>query len=192
MTRGPESDRPAPSSVADQQLLVVDDQGRLTGEVVSRGPAHSGAGRRHLALVVLLFDRRQQVLLQRRKHRLFDDRWDFSAATHPLRRSDGSDETLDQAAARCLACEYGIAGVAFEALGAFDYFARDGALCENEHCVLLVGHYDGPARVAPAAGYACRWIAKRELMRELESQPKSFTPWALAGARLLRRSGWLA
>ena len=61
-------------SAPDQEIiLVADEQGRHTGEYIPKEVGHSGDGRRHLAIAVLLFDGGGRVLLQRRKHRVFDD-----------------------------------------------------------------------------------------------------------------------
>ncbi|HEX9635948.1 MAG TPA: NUDIX domain-containing protein [Acidobacteriota bacterium] len=180
-------------NAADNQiLLATDERGRFTGEYIPRELAHRGDGRRHLAIAVLLHNARGELLLQRRRHHLFDDLWDLTGATHPLHREDAADESFEQAAARCLAVEYDIRGVTLETFGAFNYFARHGEQCENEHCALLIGTYDGPVRVNPQVGYGFRWMAKHDFARDIDRHPERYTAWARESARLLRRAGWLA
>ena len=104
------------------------------------------------------------MLLQRRRHRVFDGIWDLTAATHLLHGQQG-DETLDDAAARCLESEYGLHGVATRPVGAFTYFARDGLLCENEHCSRPVGQYDGAVTLNRAVGYGYAWLDREVLRR---------------------------
>src|SRR5690242_5312806 len=131
---------------AAQILLACDDEGQFTGQYVRRDIAHAGDGRRHLAIAVLLYNRRGEMLLQRRRHALFDDVRDITGATHPHRLADGTQEPLEEAALRCLRDEYGVTLARLSEVGAFVYFARDpgGLHCENEHCTLYVGQYDGP------------------------------------------------
>jgi len=129
-----------PERTGEQILLACDPDGRFSGEYVQRDTAHQGDGRRHLAVAVLLYNRAGELLLQRRKHRLFDDVWDLTGATHPLHRPDGTDESLDDAAHRCLAHEYDVSVPGLVPIGAFVYFAqdRDGLHCEHEHCTVFV------------------------------------------------------
>jgi isopentenyl-diphosphate delta-isomerase len=177
---------------AHQVLLACDDDGRFTGQYVRRDVAHTGDGRRHLAIAVLLYNARGELLLQRRKHALFDDVWDITGATHPLRLADGTDEPLEQAALRCLRDEYGLDQPRLSEVGAFTYFAKDpgGLLCENEHCTLYVGACDGPVRLNHEVGYECAWVSKAFLLEDIAASPESYAPWARLSVDLLRRTGF--
>lgn len=170
-------------------VLACDETGRFTGEYVRRDVAHTGDGQRHLAIAVLLHDPEHRLLLQRRRHPLFDSTWDLTGATHQL-HLPGGDETAERAARRCLDREYGIQGVFLRECGGFEYFARDGGRCENEYCALLVGEYEGPVTLNEEVGYGYRWAASSELLAEIAEAPETYTPWALAGIDVLRRSGF--
>jgi isopentenyl-diphosphate Delta-isomerase len=171
-----------------QTLLVCDERGTFQGQYVEREIAHTGAGVRHLAIAVLLWNGQGDVLLQKRKHRLFDGLWDVSGATHPLHRGDRPDETPEEATARCLEREYGIVGVPARAIGAFNYYAPDGERCENEHCILFVARYDGEVTASDDVAYGCRWVPLAELVRDVELYPERYTPWAIESVPLLRTS----
>ncbi|RJP46271.1 MAG: NUDIX domain-containing protein, partial [Armatimonadetes bacterium] len=135
----------------DNQIIIVcDEEGKLTGEYIAKEKGHLGKGQRHLAITVLLFNNQGQVLLQKRKHKVFDDIWDLTGATHPLHLKNDHDETFEEATLRCLKREYGIEAEEvknLKNLGVFNYFAecKDGLceheaqplLCENEHCAML-------------------------------------------------------
>jgi isopentenyldiphosphate isomerase len=175
-----------------QLLFACDEHGRPTGEHVVRATAHIGDGQRHLAVVVILRNGRGEILLQRRKHRLFDDLWDLAGATHPLHLAGGRDESFEQAGRRCLRDEYGIEGTPLRLEGGFTYFARDGEYCENEYCAILVGDHDGPVAVRPSAGYECRWVAPAALREEIRAGAKRFAPWALVAVERLAARGVLA
>src|SRR3989344_1200496 len=69
----------------DQTILAVDDNGNFL-EYISKEAGHSGKGKRHLAIAVLLTNSEGQVLLQKRKHQIFDNIWDITGATHPLHK----------------------------------------------------------------------------------------------------------
>jgi len=175
----------------DQLILAVDKNGRFTGHYVSRTAAHAGDGIRHLALTLFLFNRRGELLLQRRRHRVFDNIWDNTASTHQHHTDEGRDETDAEAAARCLRREWGIGPVALTDHGGFNYFARCGELCENEHCRVMTGQHDGPIRMDPEIAYEYRWLEKPAFRRELEQQPEQYSPWCRAAARLLAEQGVL-
>ena len=174
-----------------QLLFACDEDGRPTGEHVPRATAHSGEGLRHLAVVVVLRNGRGEILLQRRKHRLFNALWDLTGATHPLHLDNGADESFEEAGRRCLRDEYGIVGTSLRSEGGFSYFARDGERCENEYCVILVGRHEGPVTVHPDAGYECRWVAPELVVREIETSAEQFAPWAVIAVERLAASGVL-
>lgn len=168
-----------------QIILAVDDSGNFQ-EYILKDLGHQGKGRRHLAITVLLINSQNQVLLQKRKHRIFDNIWDLTGATHPLHKQDNTDETLEQAASRCLQTEYSITEkVNLKNLGFFNYFARYGEFCENEHCYLLAGKYDGEVKLNPNMGYEYKWMNKKEFLKDIKNNPQNYTPWAQKSASIL-------
>jgi isopentenyl-diphosphate Delta-isomerase len=88
-----------------QIILACDDNGKFI-EYIPKMVGHTGDGRRHLAITVLLYNSKGEVLLQRRKHKVFDNIWDFTGSTHPLHKEDGKDESLEEATLRFLKVEY--------------------------------------------------------------------------------------
>lgn len=168
-----------------QIILAVDDQGKFL-EYIPKEVGHRGEGRRHLAITVLLYNSKGQVLLQRRKHKIFDNLWDLTGATHPLHK-DEVDESLDEATRRCLKEEWGIEEIKLRNLGAFNYFAKDGEYCENEHCAILVGEYNGEVSLNPKAGYEYKWMDKQEFLKDIEANPQKYTPWVTEGVKILKK-----
>lgn len=171
-----------------QIILACDEAGNFKGQYIAKEVGHTGEGKRHLAIMVLLQNNKGQVLLQKRKHKIFDNIWDLTGATHPLHKANGSDETLEEATWRCLEGEYGIKDkIPFKNLGFFNYFAKYGDLCENEHCAILVGEYNGPLSLNPEAGYEYKWMDKKEFLKDIESNPQNYTPWAKEGVKILKK-----
>jgi isopentenyldiphosphate isomerase len=172
----------------DQMLILCDDFGNPTGEYAPKALCHLGEGRRHLAITILLSNENGEVLLQKRKHELFDGVWDFTAATHLLHHPDGSNESVDDAATRCLREEYQIGTVRLSVSGAFVYFARYGDRCENEYCLPLVGEFNGRFSLNPKVGYEAKWVPRNEFFADVERSPEVYSPWAVEGVKVLRIS----
>jgi len=169
-----------------QIILAVDDNGKFSGEYIPKAVGHTGAGQRHLAITVLIYNSKGQCLLQKRKHQVFDNIWDITGATHPLHKEDG-DETVEEATWRCLAVEYGIKDkIPLKNLGFFNYFAKYGEYCENEHCAILVGEYNGPLSLNPEVGYEYKWMDKKEFLQDIEANTQNYTPWAKEALKFLK------
>jgi isopentenyl-diphosphate delta-isomerase len=134
---------------------------------------------------VALYNRRGQLLLQRRKHELFSNMWDLAGASHPLHLKS-RNESYAEAAARCIKTEFGVTGIRLRKIGAFNYFAPQGKKCENEHCAVIVGRYDGKVKPNPKVAYGFQWATMRETLTWLRKEPQSFVMWARLGARVLR------
>lgn len=167
-------------------MLAVDDEGKFL-EYIPKEQGHTGKGRRHLAIAVLLENSKGEVLLQKRKHRIFDNIWDLTGATHPLHKSDGTDESLEEATLRCLKEEWGIdEKISLKNLGFFNYFARYKNLCENEHCFMMAGEYDGEINLNSEMGYEYKWTNQKEFLKDIESNPQKYTPWAKEGAKIFK------
>jgi isopentenyl-diphosphate delta-isomerase len=169
----------------DQIISSVDERGNFL-EYVSKIKAHTGEGIHHLAITVFVFNSKGEVLLQKRKHKIFDNIWENTASTHQLHREDKTDETDEEATLRALKREYGIEKIELEKLGGFNYFQRNGDLCENEFCKLLIGKYDGEVKLNPEVGYAIKWMDKNEFLKDLEKHPQSYTPWTIEAVKLLK------
>lgn len=172
-----------------QIILAVDDNGEFSG-YIPKEEGHIGEGKRHLAITVLLFNNQDQVLLQRRRHKIFDNIWDLTGATHPLNREEG-DESWEDATRRCLETEYGIKEkIPLENLGFFNYFAKYGELCENEHCAMIIGEYNGDIKLNLDVGYECKWIGRERFLKDIENNPSKYSAWANKGLKILKRNNF--
>lgn len=173
--------------MADSQfILACSDQGKFL-EYIPKEVGHTGNGKRHLAISVLLVNKKGQVLLQKRKHQIFDNIWDVTGATHPLHKDEG-DETLEEATWRCLEVEYGIKDkLPLKNLGFFNYFAKYGSYCENEHCAILIGEYNGKLDLNPKAGYEYKWMGKKDFLGDVARNPQNYTPWAIEAVKILEK-----
>jgi len=166
-------------------LILVDNNDKILG-YAPRSVCHTGMGKRHRAFVIALYNSKGEILLQRRKHALFSNLWDLAGASHPLRLR-GRNESYGEAAARCVRDEFGVKGIAFRKIGAFNYFAPHGKKCENEHCALIVGKYDGKVKANAKVAYGFRWVSLEGTLAEIRRRPGAFVMWARLGAKLLQK-----
>lgn len=171
--------------MSSQTLLLVDNNDVFVG-YDSYEHCHTGKGKRHRAFVTLIFDSNNNVTLQRRKHRLFDNLWDLTAVSHPLHAGD-RDESYQEASDRALGKEIGVNHVPTEKIGAFCYFARDEQNCENEYCAVLVGEYDGEFSPSPDEVYEIKKIPYKIFVAEVKSDPSKYTPWAVLAVKVLEK-----
>lgn len=184
--------------MTNQIIIVCDNEGNPTGEYIPKSEGITGEGKHHLAITVLLVNRQGKVLLQKRKHLVFDNLWDFTGSTDSSHFEDGRNETFEQAAIRCLKREYNISQVEnLRNLGGFNYFAPyhpvpdgtgQGDFCENEYCAMMVGEYDGEVNLNPEVGYEYKWVDKKELRENVESNPKEYVPWVIEGVKILKQT----
>lgn len=177
----------------EQIILACDDDGNFL-EYIPRMVGHTGEGRRHLAITVLIYNSKADLLLQRRKHKVFDNIWDFTASTHPLHTSEG-DESLEQATMRALKDEYGISEVEnLKDIGEFNYFSpyhtAQGVFCENEHDHILTGEYNGEIVLNPNVAYEAKWVNKKEALKDIEKNPDKYSAWTKESLKVLKEKGF--
>jgi isopentenyl-diphosphate delta-isomerase len=174
---------PRPPGPDREQALVelVDPAGRRVGAATA-AHAHAPPGLRHRAFSVLLLSPdRGRLLLQRRaagKTR-FPLRWANACCGHPA-----PDEPVTTAAARRLAGELRVTGLAVAEIGVWCYRADDpdsGAV-EHEYDHVLLGQWppERPLDPDPGEVAALRWVGPAELSELLATRPAACAPW-LAG-----------
>ncbi len=162
-----------------QFLLLVDENDYFSGKYAERENCHYGQGIHHRAFVALLQNKKGEVLLQKRKHKLWDGYWDLTAISHVL-HLENHDETYEEAANRSLKREMGIGKVELKKVSGFNYFAKFSKNCENEYCAILFGEYDGKVNVNSDVVYEYVWVKREEFIKDVLSQKeKKYTPWAI-------------
>lgn len=173
----------------NQVILACDDDGNFL-EYIPRMAGHIGGGRRHTGITIIITNNKSQMLLQRRKHRVFDNIWCFSADTHIYHLPSGKNETLEEAALRALKEDFNILDVTLSNLGFFNYFGKEGELCENEHCATMVGEYNGEVESNPKAVYEYVWMEKGKFLKDFKNNPKKYAIWVPGGVEVLKGKGF--
>lgn len=181
--------------MSNQIIIVCDDKGNPTGEYIPKMAGISGEGIKHLAITVVLYNQKEEILLQKRKHLVFDSLWDLTASTD-LSHLENKNDSFLEAAERCLKKEYSISNLVLQNQGGFSYFApyhtAQGDFCENEYDVIMTGEYDGEVKMNPEVGYEYKWMEKQDFLKDIESNPQNYTPWAIEGVKLLKDKGFFA
>jgi isopentenyl-diphosphate delta-isomerase len=155
------------------QLLVVTDKSGNRIDTATREECHKGDGKPHLAFVAFVIDKDKKIVLTQRSSfkSLWANKWDAGTISHVL-----PGETVEEAAKRRGREELGIEAE-FKNLGAFYYFARHGASCENEYCHVLIGKTDKIIEPNPVEIRKIRKVTYKRMLDELKKNPDDFTPW---------------
>ncbi len=142
-------------------VVTVDEDGRPTG-VMNKAAAHRGAGVRHLAFSVVIFDHEERMLLQRRTEdkATFGGHWANACCSHPF-----PGESIVAAAERRVREELGVALVGATEQGRFSYAAIDPAtgMGENELDVVVVGRIGSDPVPDDGEIAELRWFTRAEL-----------------------------
>ncbi len=157
-----------------EQVTLVDRNGRRTGHS-EKVAAHRDGGALHLAFSIFVFNRNDELLLQRRagsKYH-FARLWTNTCCGHPR-----PEEEVLPAAGRRLEEEFGFTTALMDNFHLL-YEAHDARsqLTEKEFLHVLSGRFDGTPLPTPAEIGAWRWLGVEEILREVANHPDQFTPW---------------
>lgn len=166
-----------------QRLLLVDNNDNFLG-YEEKEVCHTGQGIHHRGFVVCIFNDMDQILLQKRKHKRFDNLWDVTAISHPLHLPD-HDETYEEAGLRALKDEMGIQNVSLQKIGGFNYFAKYGEQCENEYCAVLTGRHNGEVHINSEMVYESNWMSVSIFIKDCGDNSSIYAPWTLLTANIL-------
>lgn len=145
----PNSKSQIPNKSHKQDLILVNKQGRIKGQeekwkVHKEGILHKGFS---LALFY-----KGKIILQRRKHPVFNKTTDFTASSHPVMMNNKPQDE-ERAASQCLKREWNIKKKDlrnFKKLGSFVYKATDKkGFTEHELCTI----YRGDINFLPFANF---------------------------------------
>ncbi len=169
-----------------QRLICVDMDGRETGRIVDRKTAHSTPGVKHLAIQVLVFNSKGELILHERPMAKVGGGVLDAPTTHVL-----AGETPMEAAGRDLRNEYGISGkLDIRMLRGFPYYHDYGdGSCENEFCFSAFLVYDGPIRPNREEVARVVRLPAREVVQDLVARPENFSVWFKDTVRVVMADG---
>ena len=171
-------------SSPNEQLILVDEHDNPIGHR-GKSDCHTGAGARHRAFSLFVFNAGGELLLQQRSTAkpLWPLYWSNTCCSHPRR-----GETMAQAIHRRLAEELGM-GAELQYLYKFEYQAAYQNIgSEHEICWVYIGTSSDAVRPNHSEVAEWRFVPPALLSRELALEPDRFTPWLkMEWAQLLER-----
>ena len=78
---------------------------------VRDGREGSILGEKHVGITIVCLDGDGRILVQHRRHRIFDKVWSLSGDTHPRKYESSKVESLSEAARRCAKEDLGITSI---------------------------------------------------------------------------------
>lgn len=187
-----------------EAVLQVDENDHIVGPI-SKADSHFGSGALHRAFSVLLFDKKNRLLLQQRAHDkiTFPSVWANSCCSHPLASAEEMNEEnamgVKIAAVRKLEQELGIDPSSvpiedFHFITKMKYSARMNAeWIEREIDHILMIQADVEVHPNPNEVASIRWVDEHELEEMLVAQDSDdiIAPWfRCIAARVMTEDWW--
>lgn len=175
------------------KIPLVGESGKTTGfgdrwwtHRVRERPNGTILGQKHVGITIACLDDGGRVLIQHRKHKIFDNVWTLSGDTH-RRKYDGRKlESLSEAATRCAREDLGVVIRQWAQRLVVSYSARDPRdprYCENELLYVLFAKCSGPIRMSEKNAYGLNRVRFANIATDsradLEKEPidRKYAPW---------------
>jgi isopentenyldiphosphate isomerase len=178
------------------KIPLVDDSGKTTSygdrwwtHRVRNSREAPVLGQRHVGITIACLDGQGRVLVEHRRHRIFDKVWSLSGDTHPRKYEGRKVESLPEAARRCAKEDLGVTIADWTPRLTVPYSARDPRdprYCENELLYVLFSKHDGPLRMNEESAYELEWVQLEEIqnqsLADLKKEPvdRKYAPWVHA------------
>ena len=178
------------------KIPLVDESGRTTGygdrwwtHRVRNSPEGPILGEKHVGITIACLDDDGRILVQHRRHKIFDKVWSLSGDTHPRKYESSKVENLSEAAKRCANEDLGVVIKSWHEILSVSYSARDPRdprYCENELLHVLAAKYGGSMRMNKNSAYELRWAEFAEISRDSRNDSKKqpiarkYAPWVHA------------
>jgi isopentenyldiphosphate isomerase len=142
-----------------------------------------------VGITIACVDESQRILVQHRRHRIFDKVWSLSGDTHPRKYESSKVESLSEAARRCAKEDLEVAIKSWRKILNVSYSARDPRdprYCENELLHVLAAKHSGPLNMNRNSAYELRWAEFAEISRDSGKDSKEkpidrkYAPWVHA------------
>ena len=154
-----------------EKVALVNEKNKVIG-VEGKMKAHL-AGKLHRAFSILLFNKKGEVLIQKRAKSKYHSPglWTNTCCSHPRPR-----EEVRLAAERRLNEEMGINCKLKEAFN-FIYKAKLGNLIEHEFDHVFLGKFNGNPKPDKKEVADWRWAKLKDLKADIKKNPRKYTPW---------------
>jgi len=157
-------------------ILKIDKNDNVVGEI-SKEVAHDDEGILHRAFLVIIFNKKEEILLTKRSKfkRLWPGFWDGSVASHQRK-----DETLKKAVVRRLKEEVNLRVKKVTRLFKFYYRNAFGKTAsEREICHVFKIKIKNKISPDKKEISDFKWINLKEIQKDIKKNPQKYTPWFL-------------
>jgi isopentenyl-diphosphate delta-isomerase len=155
----------------EEKVILVDEKDNEVG-FEDKIKAHQ-QGKLHRAFSIFLFNKKGELLIQKRARRKYHSGglWSNTCCSHPR-----PGEKILEAVKRRLQEEMGIECKLKEVFKLI-YKVKVGDLIEHELDHVFVGSFDGKPKPNKNEVEGWRWISLEELERDMKENPKKYTEW---------------
>ena len=156
-----------------EEVVLVDEHDKQTG-TMEKLQAHMNGGRLHRAISIFVFNKKGELMLQKRAMTKYHSKgkWSNTVCSHPR-----PNEKLEDAAHRRIKEEMGFDCPLKEEFS-FIYKADVGeGLTEYEFDHVFFGTYDGEPDINKEEADGWKWASLEEIAKDMKENPENYTPW---------------
>jgi isopentenyl-diphosphate Delta-isomerase len=159
--------------MAEDKVILVDSSDRPMG-IMDKMEAHLKGGTLHRAFSAFVFNKNNELLLQRRALTKYHSGglWTNTCCSHPR-----PEENTIEAGQRRMEEELGITCELEEAFSFIYKASLDNELTEYEFDHVLIGQYNGALHVNKEEVDSIKWLPMSEIRILIDEQPEDFTIW---------------
>ena len=157
----------------EEKVILVDKNDNQLG-ILEKMAAHLNGGTKHRAFSVLIFNDKNELMLQQRAISKYHcgGLWTNTCCSHPR-----LNETTESAAHRRLMEEMGF-DCELKEIFSFNYEAKvNNELTENEYDHVFIGKYNLEPKLNMSEAENWKWISISDLETEIKQKPDLFTVW---------------
>ena len=157
----------------EEHVILVDNSDNEYG-AMEKLAAHRNGGICHRAFSIFVFNDAGDTLIQRRADGKYHSAglWSNTVCGHPR-----PGETALQAAHRRLGEEMGFDCRLHEQFELLYRTRLDNGMVEHEYDHIIFGDFDGTPLMNPDEVQDYQWVSPSLLRREMQNNPKRYTPW---------------
>ena len=169
-----------------EKVILVDEKNNVLGTMPKK-EAHRRKTPLHRAFSVFIFNKKGELLLQKRSWRkkTWPGVWSNSCCGHPV-----LGEKNEKAAKRRIKEELGLKVKNIKEVAPYRYKFSKYGIMENEICPILVVFLKNvPHKIKfdKKEVDKIRWVDWGEFLREIKENSKQYSPWCVEQAKILRR-----
>jgi len=155
-----------------EKVILVDKNDKEIGRE-DKIKAHR-EGKLHRAFSIFLFNKRGELLIQKRAKSKYHSPglWSNTCCSHPR-----PDRELEDEVKRRLKEEMGIVEYDLKEVFSFTYNLKVGDLIEHEFDHVFWGKYEGNPKPDPAEVESWKWVNLLELKKDIKENPGKYTAW---------------